>query len=254
LSEVRDSLGLNIAAFARELSIPRSTLVGWEEGKSVSIEILNTLRSQFRVNLDWFLTGEGPMFLLDNKQGECNELEPGPFAEPSDEVEVVEHRRNVLTPVRLNGRHAVEMEVTKLDPDVAFVGLVRGQLAGAGPEKDINADLEVKPLRIERKFLLPWRPDQVRALEIKGDSMTKIGLFDRDIVLFVPEEREGDGVYVISGSYGLQCKRLEFDIVDRKLRIISENDRYEPRILEGDDADRIVIEGKVIGWLHRHPY
>ena len=63
LSEVRNSLGLNIASFARGLDVPRSTLVGWEEGKSVSIEILSTLSNRYGISIDWFLTGKGDMFL-----------------------------------------------------------------------------------------------------------------------------------------------------------------------------------------------
>jgi SOS-response transcriptional repressor LexA len=85
--------------------------------------------------------------------------------------------------------------------------------------------------------------------------MTKVSIFDRDIVLFVPEEKEGDGIFVISIENRMQVKRLEFDILGMTLRIISENDRYQPRVLTAqDEIERVVIEGKVIGVLHRHPY
>jgi Predicted transcriptional regulators len=61
LSEFRTSMGINIATFARALGVPRSTLVGWEEGKAVSIEILPTLFGQFGVDINWFFTGQGEM-------------------------------------------------------------------------------------------------------------------------------------------------------------------------------------------------
>ena len=127
--------------------------------------------------------------------------------------------------------------------------------AGAGPGREVEEYQESTPLKIMRRFLLPWRPEQVRALEVRGDSMTKVGLFDRDIVLFVPEEKEGDGVFVISIENRMQVKRLEFDILGKTLRIISENDRYQPRVLtEQAEIERVIIEGKVVGWLHKHPY
>jgi SOS-response transcriptional repressor LexA len=63
LIKLRESLGLNIASFARELDVPRSTLVGWEEGKTVSISVLKILEEKFQINLEWFLTGEGEMFV-----------------------------------------------------------------------------------------------------------------------------------------------------------------------------------------------
>jgi len=63
IREIREVLGLKIAEFARKLDIPRSTLVGWEEGKAVSIEVLKPLEKLFNVNMDWILTGEGEMLL-----------------------------------------------------------------------------------------------------------------------------------------------------------------------------------------------
>jgi DNA-binding XRE family transcriptional regulator len=65
IREIRVSKGLKISSFARELGVPRSTLVGWEEGKGVAIDVLPRLRERFDVNLDWFLTGEGTMFLSE---------------------------------------------------------------------------------------------------------------------------------------------------------------------------------------------
>jgi transcriptional regulator with XRE-family HTH domain len=70
IREIRVSKGLKIASFARELRVPRSTLVGWEEGKGVSIDVLPRLRDRFDVNLDWFLTGEGAMFLSETSDSD----------------------------------------------------------------------------------------------------------------------------------------------------------------------------------------
>jgi len=63
IRKIREVLNLKIAEFARNLNVPRSTLVGWEDGKAVSIEILKPLEKLFHVNMDWLLTGEGDMFL-----------------------------------------------------------------------------------------------------------------------------------------------------------------------------------------------
>jgi DNA polymerase V len=70
VKKIREGLGLRIADFARQLGVPRSTLVGWEEGKSVSIEILKTLEETFAVNINWFLTGEGEMLVNAPKPAE----------------------------------------------------------------------------------------------------------------------------------------------------------------------------------------
>ncbi|MDR2897488.1 MAG: helix-turn-helix domain-containing protein [Spirochaetaceae bacterium] len=70
IRKIRDSIGLNIASFARSLGIPRSTIVGWEEGKAVAISVLPKLHEQFGVSMNWFLTGEGDMFVRDSDNTE----------------------------------------------------------------------------------------------------------------------------------------------------------------------------------------
>ncbi len=70
IRKIRDSKGLNIASFSRTLEIPRSTLVGWEEGKAVAISVLPKLHERFGVNVDWFLTGEGEMFVRESDNAE----------------------------------------------------------------------------------------------------------------------------------------------------------------------------------------
>ncbi|MGD1818937.1 MAG: S24 family peptidase [Pleomorphochaeta sp.] len=76
-------------------------------------------------------------------------------------------------------------------------------------------------------------------------------LFDGDLVVFVSNLIEGDGIYVISVDGELLVKRLEFDHFDKKLIIKSENPRYEVKVV---DPERAQILGKVVGWLHHHPY
>lgn len=81
--------------------------------------------------------------------------------------------------------------------------------------------------------------------------MTGIQLFDGDMAIFVRGEVEGDGIYVITVDDEVYVKRVAFNPFDRKVTIKSENDRYDPITV---DADRIILVGKVIGWLHHHPY
>ena len=103
-----------------------------------------------------------------------------------------------------------------------------------------------------RSFIAPRRADRVRAVEVRGDSMTGIGLDDGDIVLFSVDERTGDGVHVISIGSSLLVKRVHFEPAARAVRIISENPRYPERTLEGPDLEGFRVEGRVVGWLHRY--
>jgi len=264
LRTFREYLKLSQKAFSEKLNTAQRNISKYETGLTSIPDDIEEHLAEEGLNLHWLATGIGPMLLskndtvtflqsfneecIDDKEGindSQSVAESKEFSIPSD---------NTVEIHRLNGRNAIEIAVMTADPDIGFIDFY-AQAAGAGPGREVEAYLEATRLPVMRRFLQPWRPEQLRALEARGDSMTKIGLFDRDIVLYVPEEKEGDGIYVISIENRMQVKRIEFDILGEALKIISENDRYAPRTLTShEEIERVRIEGKVIGWLHRHPY
>lgn len=134
---------------------------------------------------------------------------------------------------------------------IAHIRFVR-QEAAAGRGVDIEDNPEIISLPVLRSFIYPYRSDKVRAVEVRGDSMTGIGLDDHDIVLFVPDEKSGDGVHVVSIASQLLVKRIHFDPTGHSVHVISENSLYPPRILHGEELEQFRVEGKVVGWMHRH--
>jgi phage repressor protein C with HTH and peptisase S24 domain len=137
------------------------------------------------------------------------------------------------------------------DGPIVKIEFVRQEVAaGRGVEVDDTA--ETMRLPVLRSFIAPRKPERVRAVEVRGDSMTGIGLDDRDIVFFAPDERMGDGVHVISITTQLLVKRILFDPAGRAVHVISENPQYPPRILSGPELEDFRIEGRVIGWMHRY--
>jgi transcriptional regulator with XRE-family HTH domain len=260
-------------------------------GRSLPDEIKERLYKKYGLNANWLLTGEGQMYhnvtfeeggpIPHNVEFKDTEPEPNLSTEKGSEEGARKGPALRLMPglvpedprepgsgamtecidsyelegARLEGARSLEISGPASGDDVVYVDFFSGQTAGAGPAREIEVVQPITPQAILRRFISPWRPNQIRALEVRGDSMTKVSIFDRDIVLFVPEEKEGDGIFVISIENRMQVKRLEFDILGMTLRIISENDRYQPRVLTAqDEIERVVIEGKVIGVLHRHPY
>jgi len=67
--------------------------------------------------------------------------------------------------------------------DIEFIR----QEAAAGRGAEIAEHPETARLPVPRSFIAPWKPEKVRAVEVRGDSMTGIGLDDRDVVLFAPK-------------------------------------------------------------------
>ena len=152
---------------------------------------------------------------------------------------------------QVKGKNIIPFEAE--DHDIVMVPFYDAE-ASAGAGIEVSDYVGMRPIPVMRSFLAPYAPEVVRAVIIKGDSMTKIGLFDGDMAFYVPAESHGDGIYAISINNTLLVKRVEFDPMGEEIQIISENDRYKPRTLKGEEMNRLRVEGKIIGWLHKHPY
>ena len=90
------------------------------------------------------------------------------------------------------------------------------------------------------------------AMEVRGDSMTRVNIFDGDIVFYAPGDIRADGIYVLQLDGGMFVKRLQFEM-SGKINIHSENPKYDS-VVEHFNSQAMVILGKVRGWLHEHPY
>ncbi|HNY21903.1 MAG TPA: S24 family peptidase [Treponemataceae bacterium] len=211
-AQVRLQAGLTKKAFAETLGIHPVVSGDIELGKrDPSRDVLVRLARTYDVDINWLLTGKSA--------------------------------RDGFTGSGANGSD-------DRDSDVVEIEFVR-QEAAAGRGVEIEEGAESVRLPVLRSFIAPRRPDRVRAVEVRGDSMTGIGLDDRDIVFFAPDERSGDGIHVISIATQLLVKRVLFDPAGQNVHVISENPAYPVRLLSGPDLETFRIEGRVIGWMHR---
>jgi SOS-response transcriptional repressor LexA len=126
------------------------------------------------------------------------------------------------------------------------------QEAAAGRGVEIDDFAESETIAVPRSFIAPHRPERVRALPVRGDSMTGAGIDDGDIVLFSEEDRVGDGIHVVSIASRLLVKRIHLDPAGRRVEVISENPSYPIRVLEGPDLEDFRVAGRVIASLPRH--
>ena len=134
--------------------------------------------------------------------------------------------------------------------DIALIEMFRVE-AAAGRGLEVAEYYDVTQIPILERFIYPYKANQVKAVGVKGDSMNGIHICHNDIVLFVPEEREGNGVYVISINNKVLVKRIEFNPVEHCVRVLSENEKYAPIIIKENGADVLTVNGRVIVVLHR---
>lgn len=122
--------------------------------------------------------------------------------------------------------------------------------AGPGEEWKDEDFLEGEMLPLSKDIIRGHDINRLFAARVKGDSMIGAMIYDGDFVFAERGEISGDGIYIFSVDNEVLIKRLEYDVFNHKVNVISENPAYPARTV---DEDRIVILGKVIGWLHRHP-
>lgn len=160
---------------------------------------------------------------------------------------------------RFQKGHPVPMEVREPDPEGAVLLPLWSQPTAAGPGQMPTQLAETeRSIPVLYTLLGYRRPENCALVRVVGDSMSDVGLFNGDYVLFDRSDRSGDGIFVISLFGETRVKRLQYRLADKKIIIASENTkRYpEPEIVPFDfiQDGSLVIHGRVFAWLHRHPY
>jgi phage repressor protein C with HTH and peptisase S24 domain len=128
------------------------------------------------------------------------------------------------------------------------------QRVAAGPGQEFLPPSEyVGCVRILERMTRGIDPTSLIAVSVKGDSMTGVQIFEGDMVIFAQHHISENGIYVISLYGDLKVKRLEFRSGEQRIFIHSENSRYSTEEIPMNN-DNLVIMGKVVGWIHCHPY
>jgi phage repressor protein C with HTH and peptisase S24 domain len=129
------------------------------------------------------------------------------------------------------------------------------QRISARPGEDFSTSPgeNIGHVRILERMARGLDPERLVAAIVKGDSMTGVQIFSGDVIIFAREYIDENGIYVISLYGELKVKRLEFRTGEQMIFIHSENTRYSTEEIPMTN-ENLVILGKVVGWVHCHPY
>ncbi len=254
LKQIRKEFGLSQAKFALKFNLPQSTYAQYEKGGRAIPDNLKLVLSQFGINMNWLIAGKGNMYFEENSIGNKSPKNE----QYGSEIDTHVSEKGSSYYKKTDNINSSYWSDTKgqttaisVSKDSFSVPILKNKVsAGPGEEWDL-VDFSEERLPILKKFVRRFPQEKLFSAEVRGDSMTGVQLFDGDLVVFVSKLIEGDAIYVISVDGELLVKRLEFDHFDKKLIIKSENPRYEVKII---DPERAQILGKVVGWLHHHPY
>lgn len=76
IKHIREQAGETLSEFSRNVGIPRSTLVGYENQSTIPASILHIISCKYNISEEWLLSGIG----------EINKLQKQPFDEPSQGI------------------------------------------------------------------------------------------------------------------------------------------------------------------------
>lgn len=142
------------------------------------------------------------------------------------------------------------LEEYSISPEYIPIPLVEGKIsAGKG-----LTPIESPMAEIKLAFRADWvrrkgDPSKMSLIRVEGDSMEPT-LYSGDIVLVDGNKNYIDlhgGIYAIYINDAIMIKRVQVLLSEKKLKIISDNTKYEPIIVS---PDNVHIIGKVI-WICR---
>jgi len=136
--------------------------------------------------------------------------------------------------------------------DTVYIELI-DQEAAAGQGKEIDEYAERQTIAVPRSFLGSHRPENIKAITVRGDSMIDAQIFDGDYVLFDVSHQLGENISVVSVGNTLLVKRVVIDNVKGNIMLLSANTaaNYPPRIFSGIERKDVRIAGKVVAWWHK---
>jgi phage repressor protein C with HTH and peptisase S24 domain len=125
------------------------------------------------------------------------------------------------------------------------------QEAAAGQGREIADYIEKQYIPLLYDLLRPYRPENLKAVYVSGDSMVDERINDGDIAIFNTKQTEGNGIYVISVGNTLLVKRVDFDPANKTIELISANPAYETRRYSGNELEDIRVVGRVVACYHK---
>jgi phage repressor protein C with HTH and peptisase S24 domain len=227
----RLKLGLNQFEFATKLGFLSATVISRYESnlRKPDMDTLAHIANMARLSLDWLITGREPMELPEGENYSTHGYMP-----TSREEEPIGAKAEMVR------------EINSDFGDYVFIAQVNGKISADEervPENAVEIKVAFRKDWIRRK----GDPKNMVLIRVAGDSMEPT-LLNSDLVLIDRGrnyiEPQG-GIYAIALDNIIMIKRIQ--VLEDKLRIISDNTRYEPLEVT---ADRIKVNGKVI-WFAR---
>ncbi len=117
----------------------------------------------------------------------------------------------------------------------------------------INYDESVSAMTFDKDFLIAQfgtrHFQNIHIISAVGDSMEP-GIMDGDLLFINPGERDliSGGIFCVWVDKNVLVKRISYNPITKEVKLLSDNDKYEPVILENyQDQNMFRVIGKLMG-------
>jgi repressor LexA len=140
-----------------------------------------------------------------------------------------------------------ELTESSFNDESVFIKIpVLGRVAAGLPItaiENMEGSLVVDPMFLKKA-------EDAFALRIRGDSMINAGINDGDLVIVSPNEQSKNGDIIVA-MLNDEATVKRFELKDKKIKLIAENNAYLPIEIKNEDDFKIVGKVKgVVRWLN----
>jgi repressor LexA len=140
-----------------------------------------------------------------------------------------------------------ELTESSFNNESVFIKIpVLGRVAAGLPItaiENMEGSLVVDPMFLKKA-------EDAFALRIRGDSMINAGINDGDLVIVSPNEQSKNGDIIVA-MLNDEATVKRFELKDKKIKLIAENNAYLPIEIKNEDDFKIVGKVKgVVRWLN----
>lgn len=237
-------------AFAKAIEVGARTLADYETNNSEpKATTLRLIAENCNISIDWLLTGKGEM-LLHDKDKSLHIL-------GNDNVTLNGQNNSIdnsFSSKKKSKRDVIEKEVL----EIVSIPYFEDTYAAAG-HGAINYEEAPRPMSFDKTFLQKqfgiMSCRNLHIINAIGNSMEPT-LKEGELLMINPFENEGmnikdGGIYVISCNNSILVKRVNFNPINGKVILISDNKEYSDIHIEKSDFSTCTIVGRVVGHFDR---
>ncbi|MFM8568884.1 MAG: helix-turn-helix domain-containing protein [Candidatus Kapaibacterium sp.] len=233
-----EHLGMSVAAYAKRMKVSPVTVYAWESGtRRIPHEVLSVLESRYGVSTSWLLNGTEPMLLESAQQTQERTQER--MQEREDDPSAWDQLSVIRAAVQEAGDALASLSRRILTLDLARTRSTRFPLMESGVSAGPPVSTSDDTVTVDIVDFLVSNPDSTFFVNVIGDSMKDIGIYDGDTLIIDRSITPKSGEIIVARVFNeLTVKRF---VRNGKRVILAAENRAHKNIEVTEDMDFSII-------------